>query len=103
MIGQQARLGDKVDIDLVGRVAAADIPNLIRFFGVFFPGIAFGLPAICGFKRRAVGTVQRVVAAVAVHEIDRRAAVQVVVVITAEDPVQTGDFLDVGLTIGTDG
>ncbi len=91
MIGEQPRLRDEIDVDLVIRVRPADVPDLIGFARVFLPFVA-SQAAVHRLKSRPVGSEQHIVAAVAVQEIERRAAEQVVVPLAAQRPIQARHF-----------
>ena len=75
MVGQQTRFGDKVDIDLVRRVGTADVPHQVGFRAYSFHSSP-AKATVHRFERRAIGADQCIVAAIAVHEVERGAAVR---------------------------
>ena len=88
-VGQQARLGDEIDRDHVVGVGAAVVPDLVGFLGVFLPAVA-GQAAVQGIEGAAVGAVQGIAAAVAVHEVEAGATIEFVVVGRTEQAVEPG-------------
>ena len=74
MIGQHARFGHEIDVDLVIRVRAADVPDFVLFASVRLPVAAAESTVVHRIQRRAVGSEQHIAAAVAEQEINRRAA-----------------------------
>ena len=91
VVAEQAGLGDEVDGDDVVGLGPADVPDLLRLFRVVLPRVA-AETAIQRLEDAAVGAVQDVIAAVAVHEGQPGAAEELVVAAAAQHPVEAGVF-----------
>ena len=86
---EEARLGHEVHVNYVVRVGRAVIPDLVALLGVVLPVIT-GQAAVERLKERAVGAIHGVRAPVAIHEVQPIAAVEIVVALAAEHPVEAG-------------
>ena len=96
IVGQQAGLGHVIDRDHVIGIGGADVPDLAVLFGVLLPDVAAEQAAVERFELGAIDPEILVVAAVAVHEVDAGAAIELVVARRAEHAVQAGVFDGVG-------
>ena len=89
LVLEQARLGHKIHRNDIRGVGTAVVPDLVRLFGVFLPFIP-GQATVQRVKGCAIRTIQGIETAVTVQEIEAGAAVETVVVRSAQDAVQTG-------------
>ena len=82
-------------MDFICEIRPADVPDLVRLARVLLPLVARE-SAIETFKSTAVSTEQFVATAIAVEEIQPRAAIQLVIARTAERAFEPRVFEDVG-------